>query len=153
VTVHQIGLAEASQSFDLHVNAFAPTNSLLETDPSADLTWGAGILDTQRKLSCQFSTLDAFANELGINRINLLKLDVQGAEEKVFAGGSKSLAAGLIDVIYMEIIVMPTYKGQSRIGEYFELLQSYGMSLHGIYNLSHVSGRLRQLDAIFVRSD
>lgn len=68
------------------------------------------------------------------------------------AGGTKVLTDGLVDVIFMETIIMPTYEGQSSIKEYLDLLQGYGMELYGYYNLSHISGPLRQLDALFVRN-
>lgn len=151
VIAHPLGLAEAPQEFEINANACSLTNSLLETDPHAADTWGPGLLDTRQRVSCRFSTLDNFAAEVGLERINLLKLDVQGAEQRIFDGARRCFAEGLIDVIYMEIIIMPTYNGQHRIGEYMGFLEANNMMLYGMYNFSHASGRLRQIDAIFVR--
>ena len=107
-------------------------------------------MDTRENIVCRFSTLDTFLAEMDIRRIDLLKLDVQGAEYRVLEGGANALVAGLIDVIYMELILMPTYKEQRSLAYYLQFLERNGMKLFGLYNLSHIRGRIRQLDAIFV---
>jgi FkbM family methyltransferase len=150
VTAHPIGLAESPQAFEFNVNASAATNSLLETHEHAGRVWEPDLLKTRDRISCQFSTLDLFVAEKGIDRINVLKLDVQGAEYRVLKGGANTLGKGLVDIVYMEIITLPTYKEQWRLSEYLNFLEGFGMMLYSIYNLSHVSGQLRQVDAIFV---
>jgi FkbM family methyltransferase len=152
VTAHPIGLAQANRDMELNANVFTPTNSLLETHELASEVWGMGLLDTQARVVCKFMTLDAFLAENHINHVNLLKLDVQGAEYKVFEGGKNAFAEGMLDVIYMEIITLPTYKQQWQLAKYLEFLGDKDFQLHGIYNLSCISGQLRQIDAIFVRN-
>jgi hypothetical protein len=125
---------------------------LLETHELASEVWGMGLLDTQARVVCKFMTLDAFLAENHINHVDLLKIDVQGAEYKVFEGGKNAFAKGVLDVIYMEIITLPTYKQQWQLTKYLEFLGDRDFTLYGIYNLSCVSGQLRQIDAIFVRN-
>jgi FkbM family methyltransferase len=151
VTVHPLGLADAQQELLLNVNLSAATNSLLETDERAADAWGRGVCETYNRVPCRFTSLDAFLTDGGIPHVNLLKLDVQGAEFRVFLGAQGALNGGLIDVIYMEIIVMPTYRKQQRLSYYLNMLESNKMNLYGIYNLSYTSGQLRQIDAIFIR--
>jgi FkbM family methyltransferase len=98
---------------ELNANVFTPTNSLLETHELASEVWGMGLLDTQARIVCKFMTLDALLAENHINHVNLLKLDVQGAEYKVFEGGKNAFAKGMLDVIYMDIITLPTYSNCS----------------------------------------
>jgi FkbM family methyltransferase len=152
VTVHQIGFAEVPKTAALNANASSATNSLLDTHYLAAKVWGGGLLETVGRVSCRFTTVDQFCADNGIDRIHLLKLDVQGAEYRVLRGAANLLWNASIDLIYMEIILQPTYKEQRRLSEYLDLLEGHGMVLHGLYNLSHSLGRLRQVDAIFVRA-
>jgi hypothetical protein len=50
----------------------------------------------------------------------------------------------------MEIITLPTYKGQRPPIDYLEFCEKDRMQLYGIYNESDWRGHLRQIDAIFV---
>lgn len=52
--------------------------------------------------SAQVTTGDAYAAGNGIQHIDLLKIDVEGMEERVLKGFSRLLAAGAIDVIQFE---------------------------------------------------
>jgi FkbM family methyltransferase len=150
VSVHAMGLAEVSRELMFNANSSSATNSLLETDVKGADVWGADLLETSSKISCRFTTLDAFLAASTIPRIDLLKLDVQGAEYRVLQGGACTFAAGAVDVVYMEIITLPTYQDQRRLTDYLEFFNNYNMQLYGIYNLSHCEGHLRQIDAIFV---
>lgn len=153
VKAHHLGLADVAGEMTLNVNAFDATNSLLETDDRARQAWGDGLLETRSRVACRFSTLDAFLEEQKIDRVDLLKLDVQGAEGKVLQGGIHAFEAARVGVIYMEIITMPTYRGQWGLVEHLKFLGDHGFHLHGLYNQLHVGGRLRQMDAIFVHDD
>jgi FkbM family methyltransferase len=150
VSVHAMGFAEISQELMLNVNTSSATNSLLETHVWGTDVWGANLVETSGKISCTFTTLDLFLAESGIPHVDLLKLDVQGAEHSVLQGGACAFAAGAVDVVYMEIITLPTYKGQRRLADYLEFFERYRMQLYGIYDQSHCRGHLRQIDAIFV---
>src|SRR5262249_41692987 len=74
--------------------------------------WGANLLETSGKVRCRFTTLDVFLGESGIPHVDLLKLDMQGAEYRVLQGGARAFAAGAVDLVYMEIITLTTYRGQ-----------------------------------------
>lgn len=50
----------------------------------------------------EIKTLDSFCEEHKIERINFLKLDVEGHEKKVLDGASKILKSGAIDFIQFE---------------------------------------------------
>jgi FkbM family methyltransferase len=146
------GLAGCSGLFPLYDNNSSATNSLFAPDPAADNTWGEGLVSSKGVVQCQFTTLDEFVAEKRIDFIDILKIDVQGAETQVLAGAKKSLASHKIGLIYAEIITMPTYKGQKPFWEILKWFEESGMSLYNIYNCSLTEGRLRQIDAIFFAS-
>ncbi len=148
-----LALGRASGSANLQVNASSATNSLLETEESAGSFWGGGVLETLTAVSVGITTIDAFCDMNGIDNIDILKIDTQGTERDVLRGAEKMLSAGKIQLVYSELIVAPTYKDQAKPYELIELLDGFGYSLFGLYNLwNRPDGRLLQLDAIFVRS-
>lgn len=51
---------------------------------------------------CQFTTMDSFCNENDINRVNFLKIDVEGHELSVLQGAKDILSKGGIDFIQFE---------------------------------------------------
>lgn len=97
-------------------------------------------------------TLDSFIEDRGLDSIDLLKIDVQGAEYGVLERAEKSFKKGLINLIFMEIIIGPTYKNQKDHADYLGILDGYGFTLMGFHNLTYDrSGLVIQLDALFKR--
>jgi hypothetical protein len=101
----------------------------------------------------QVATIDEFCRVNRIGRIDALKIDTQGTELEVLRGAAGMLSEGRIRVIYTEMIVVPSYKGQSKPHELMGFLDGLGYGLLGLYNLwSRNDGRLLQMDGIFVSS-
>jgi FkbM family methyltransferase len=143
-----LGSTNGSQTF--HVNPSSPTNSLLATDESGSRVWGQGLLETKEIVRVDVIRLDDFLKMKDIERIDLMKLDVQGAEYLVIEGAANTLRVNNINVIYTEIITMPTYVGQRSFDEILKIFYDQNFHLYNIYNLSTIDGWLRQVDAIFV---
>jgi len=136
----------------LYSNQGSPTNSLLPNHPDAESTWGNEGLRPIGTHECDFTTVDNYCHEMSITNINLLKMDVQGAESRVLKGAQRMLRDGRISNIYMEIILAPTYLGQSNLTEYLEIMSGFGYRIHGFYNLEHGAKRdLLQLDSLFTK--
>jgi FkbM family methyltransferase len=147
------GLSDRAGVQSFHSNRSSATNSLLSTDKLGSQTWGPGLLDTQKIIQAQFKTIDSVVETLRIPRIDILKLDVQGAEHLVISGASAACSRGIIRLIYSEIITQPTYKDQKRFDEALAAFYNSGFDLYNIYNMTHtVEGRLCQVDAIFTKT-
>lgn len=152
VRVFNYGLGEENGPRTFHVNAHEQTNSLLPTDGEGAVTWGEGLLTTQRTMTVEIRTLDSVMKELEVTRIDVLKLDVQGAEPLVMEGARSACEMGNIEVLYSEIITRPTYQGQKRLDEALMFYHELGFELHNFYNASLTKeNQLRQVDAIFVK--
>ncbi len=135
------------------MNRNAETNSLLPSDAQAARYWGEGVLETEGQVEVRLQTLDGFCAERSIGRIDVLKLDVQGAEYEVLEGADALLSARRIGVIYTEVIIAPTYVGQHRLLDYLALLSAQGYELFDLYNPTRRNGRLIQSDIVFVSAD
>lgn len=131
-------------------NISSATNSLLETDSRGSDTWGKGLLETTSRISLPFSTIDQFVASHSLPSIDILKLDVQGAEHLVLKGAEQTIRASRVGLIYSEVITQPTYQHQKALHEVLEMYHDYGFRLHNIFDLQTTAGgALRQIDVIF----
>lgn len=152
VSAMPIGLADRAGTRCFHSNRSSMTNSLLPVDEAGPRTWGPELLDPVERVEAQFSTVDAVMAELGVSEIDILKLDVQGAEPLVMAGAENALRLGKVKIVYSEIIAQPTYVGQHRFDHGLGVFYDHGLDLHGLYGMDRMpNGRLRCVDAIFTR--
>ena len=147
------GLGEREGTTKFNSNSYAPTNSLLKTHQSGAQVWGDGLLDTLETVEVELTTIDSFVKANEIQNIDILKMDVQGAEYMVINGAKETLKKGIVQIIYTEIITLPTYEQQLDFDEMINLLKANGFKLYNLYNHSLTKeGELRQVDAIFIKS-
>ena len=145
----QIALGAQSGKRKFHINSVAPTNSFLATDVRAARVWGNVAGESIAIVDVPVTTIDLFATEHGIDRIDLLKIDVQGAELDVMKGAEKTATEGRIQLVYTEILVAPTYEGQRTLSETFACFEAMGFELINLFNLNTKDSHLRQMDALF----
>jgi FkbM family methyltransferase len=147
---HRIAVSDSDNSLVLNANASSATNSLLPVDEQATRFWGGGVLEAQGEVPIQSVTLDSFCDAQGLDRVDILKLDVQGGEYAALKGAGRLLAEQRISLVFMELILVPTYKGQRTFREYLELLEGHGYFLLDFYNPVRSNSRLLQVDLIFL---
>ncbi len=96
-------------------------------------------------------TIDNFCHTHTVSSIDLLKIDVQGAEALALSGARKMLEAHKISLIYLELVFAETYDHQADFREIYNLLDDCGYLLWDMIPLNYVrSGRLWFANAIFV---
>ena len=102
----------------------------------------------------KLDTIDDFASTVGVNQIDLLKIDVEGHEMQVFAGAQKFLEDGRISIIRFETAIDPDLEYHTQFFEAFEFLRPLGYRLFGIYdqweNTLGDSPALRRFDAALI---
>jgi len=148
----------------LHVCKGSGFASLLEPNPAFPAYtghWGPRMQITER-LPVKTKRLDDI---LELDRVDLVKIDIQGGENLVFQSGQNVLS-GAISVM-TEIAAIPLYKDQPLLDDQMRLLRSAGFDLHtfaffkrlilaGKYSDTLLPGRhsnqLIDGDAIFVRN-
>lgn len=105
----------------------------------------------EKEVEVDVSTIDDFTKKWSISRINILKLDVEGAELMILKGASQKLAQKLVDLIYTEVMFIPHYKGGVMFYELCSFLSDYGYMLFSLYDIKRAeNGQLRWGNAIFI---
>jgi FkbM family methyltransferase len=82
----------------------------------------------------------------------LLKIDSQGSELDILAGGKALLRS--VDAIFVECSFVEFYAGQALIGQVIAYLQDRSFVLSGVYSVVRDrAGRCLQADLLFERAD
>ncbi len=99
----------------------------------------------------QVITLDDWFDRSGLDRIDLIKLDLQGYEAEALQGATRVLDLG-VACLFLEVHFIPFYKGCSLFAEVDTILRRHGYQLYNLYNLcTHLpEGQIGSADAIYI---
>ena len=96
-------------------------------------------------------TIDNICAANNIERIDILKMDAQGAELEILKGAINMIKAGKIKIIYSEIQFIQLYEGAALYHEIAEFLIENNFTLHNFFGFTHnQKGILAWGDALFV---
>ncbi len=86
--------------------------------------------------------------------VTFLKIDVQGFEKQVLAGGASTINDRVVGV-ELELSFLPLYEGGMLVREALDLMDSLGFTLTGLQPgfTDPRNGRMLQADGVFFRED
>ncbi len=146
----QLAIADRAGTREFYVNSDRSCNSLFPRPSSARKYW-SGKAASVARIEVDVTTIDTFCKKETIPKIDILKLDVEGAELLALRGASEKLARKLIELIYTEVMFIPHYERGVMFYELCSFLSDYGYTLFDLYNLKRAeNGQLRWGNAIFV---
>jgi FkbM family methyltransferase len=102
-SLFQCAVGESPGTLDFVVNPNAPMHNRFNMGESLS-RYARTKGDAVYVSKVAVTTIDSVCASLGIERITLLKIDVEGAEPSVLRGATQMLKAKAIDTIYMEFI-------------------------------------------------
>ena len=151
VKLVNLGFSSVKQSAPLNITIFNGANSICITNQ--DYLDIHPQLNTLRQEEIQLVTMDEYVEQNKITHIDLVKIDVEGYELEVLAGGKESFL-GCVDAILIEISFARQGIGSNYWIRLLDLLYSYGFDMLAIYdeyynNWPKVGLRLEQMDALF----
>jgi FkbM family methyltransferase len=115
-----------------------------------------GILRPTREVAVEAVTLDTYCDQHGIERIDLLKVDVEGAEERVLRGASTLLGRRAIDLVLVEVADTTLKAGGARAHALLDLLERHGLRTHsfenGRWHPFRIAGEYQQLANVVAAS-
>lgn len=151
----KVALGAEEGEVELHRCVYTPSSSLLPM--SGHHRRAFPYTAAQSRETVRVRRLDAVVAELEAElgplvEPILVKLDVQGFEDRVIQGGSAVLARTAALII--EMSVEPLYEGQTLFPALYARLTELGFAYHG--NLEQLldpdDGRILQVDAVFLRA-
>jgi len=142
-------LGEEAGLFEFHHNEYAPSSSLLQMTDLHKRSFDFALLEKTEMIEVR--RLSDVARELHFREPLLLKLDVQGCEDKVIKGGEDVLARA--KVVIIEVSFQPLYEGGPLFDDIYRILKERGFTYTGNFEqlFSPRDGRVLQADAIFCR--
>jgi FkbM family methyltransferase len=127
---------------------------------SSELTTGSSIFREQTQLfeegkyttmQLRMRTLDNVLNAKPIPKVDLLKLDVQGAEKLVLMGAEHTLQK--TNFVLLEASVLPYNKEAPLLHEMVAFMEDKGFRIYDIMDIHHHHGYCNQCDILFLRKD
>jgi FkbM family methyltransferase len=147
ITVVSAALSDRNGEAQFEINRSEASSSLLPIDPR-NSAWFGRDLSVANSITVVTLTLPELMNRQQLERVDLLKLDLQGAERLVLSGGAEVLDR--VGVIYTEVFFERLYAGAWLFWELNEFLSGRGFKLCGLSNIVHAAdGDLVQANATF----
>lgn len=131
LTVLECAVSDCEGRAVLFENPYAPASSLLPVSKNSteEFPQTAG---EQKAVGVAVHRLDGLINANILDKEVLLKIDVQGLEDKVIRGGEKTFRAAKFVLVEMSFV--PMYEGQPLFEEVHALLADIGFRFAGIKN-------------------
>lgn len=149
LSVVSAALSDKNGEAQFEINRSEASSSLLPIDPR-NTVWFGRDLAVARTIRVPTMTLPALMEEQRLETVDLLKLDLQGAERFVLTGGEAVLER--VRVIYIEVFFEQLYDGAWLFSEMNKFLAAHGFKLCGLSNIVHArDGDLVQANATFRR--
>lgn len=139
-------ITDVTGPVEFFVSASDLGSSLLEPVPGQTSQWatlaGRATVDGLR--------LDDFMTARGIDRIDLLKTDCQGADAQALRSAGRFLSPDHIGALLVELNFHQFYRGQEPLAAVFEIAYEAGYFLAGFYQHVNREGWLWWADALFL---
>jgi FkbM family methyltransferase len=149
IHLNQLALTEKKGKIILNVNKSVDTNSILESTEigaSSDK-----YCKTLSSVEISTITLDDYCFQKGIDNIDIIKIDVQGAELSVLKGASHLLKHGRVQLLFIETYFLQQYINQPLFTEITDYLNSFGFIIQDLYDPYFVNDCLAWCDTIYIR--
>jgi FkbM family methyltransferase len=154
VNGHQVAVGDVAGEATFYLNRASETNSLLPSLRTGDRYFDAALTEPVGSTTVPVVTLDGFCRSVGAERVDVLKMDIQGAELRALRGAETLLHDRRIRLIYTEVLFAPLYDGQTSFGDVAGYLDGHGYRCYGLYDLRRGrNGTLVQADVIYIAPD
>ena len=146
---------------DFYSYRYNKINSLVPADKESKFYKSREIISDQNNnvpfediIAVETKTLDGIIDELKIDKIDVIKIDTQGNENRILEGGQNALKTNKIKIIEVELVLGFAYKHQMSFLDIEKILDPFGYKLIAIdkaHNL--ISASNYQVNCIYVNSE
>ena len=129
IKAYPYALAEKPGQQKLHVTRDKMCSSLYRpNEKMLERYAGLEVAFVDKTCSIEVTSLDHFMQQEGIQSIDFIKIDVQGAELDIFRGASRAMPQLL--GVCTEVEFVELYEGQPLFADVDKTLRHYGLQLH-----------------------
>ena len=134
----------------MHRSEFTPSSSILRMRELHKQAFPFTSKETLEKIAVK--RLDDVTGGLDLAKNILIKIDVQGFEDRVIAGGLKTIQ--MAKLLILETSFESLYDDQPLFDTIYETVKRIGFAYHGNFSqlLSPIDGNILQADGIFIKS-
>lgn len=149
ITAFNCALGDREETVEIHRSSWVQSSSILPMAPLHKEAFPVSADHTSQTI--EVKRLDDVLKGFTLKPEVLIKIDVQGYEDKVLAGGPDIIAK--TKAIIVEVSFRELYEGQPLFERIFQLLNGEGFRYMGnLYQLLNpLDGAPLQADALFVR--
>jgi len=143
-------VGESERSMEMEVLRWDYSSSILPVIRNRPEVNAMIDLNVRELIRCRVATLDKICSEQQFDGdVDLLKVDVQGAEHLVLAGARMTLRK--TKLLWAEVSFQPLYEGSVTIEGLIKICREHGFLLkHLSEGFRGANGELLQADALFV---
>jgi FkbM family methyltransferase len=149
ITIHPFALSDEHGRVSMNLNDFGPSSSML---PSTELL-NREFPQARKTTAIEIETrrFDELVDVATLDREILVKIDVQGVEDKVIRGATGLMQAAR--AVICEASFVEIYAGQTLFDDIYMMLREFGYRFYGHFDQQYdrVTGRPIYADAIFIR--
>lgn len=151
VTINNCGISDTEGSLVFNINRSVDTSSFLasqKTGLNSDKQ-----VETLEQVTVPVTTIDKYAASHQHEKINILKLDIQGSELNALKGAGNCLKQKKIDMIFCEAYFVQQYEKQPLFFDTASFLLAHDYVLQDIYHPVYGKGKIAWCDAMFIPAD
>ncbi len=148
-TVIHSAVSDVSGQVELRVNEHRESSSILPIEEISARTFGKEMKEVNR-LTVPSLSLDDLFDQYDIPGVDLMKVDIQGAEKLLIVGGPRALDK--THAIYLEVNFERFYSGAPLFAEIDGLLRDSGFRLRSFHeNRLGADGALAYANALYIK--
>lgn len=152
ISTYNFGLFNVSKRLDIHITSFHGANSIL--DQSLNHKNVHPHIKEISTEDIEVHTMDSFVSSNNIDKIDIVKIDVEGVEKEVIEGGRETFK-NKVDNVFIELSFLRRNRESAYWVEICKLLYDLGFILIDIYDVARYmdNGReyVAQMDAFFAK--
>lgn len=119
---HACGVSNAPGSLDFHIDPTSPGTCKIAS--------ATDIAPDAERINVPVVSLDAFCREQAIDRVDFLKIDVEGFEKFVVEGASEMLGRHAVRFVYLEVIPEAFATAGYSAADLYDVLEKHGYRPH-----------------------
>ncbi len=130
VHIWRLGVGSSTTSLSFNENTYSTMSSFLKIK---NKKWG----QIHNETMVEVTTIDKFCEEQNIQKIDVLKMDVQGFELEVLKGAKNSILKNKIGLLLFEVTFIDMYEGLPSFSSLYEFAVTHGFELVSFYPIHY----------------